>query len=217
MIIRGFAPPLVFAMALWTAPATWQSPACPSTVEVDMSTWTTHDEGDFVVRLPPEYTRREGRSIDSKGAVWRAPGRILTYDYGHYSNPLTSEHSRSFPEMVVCRDSERPTDPRVIAFRAGEGSYLQGTPEGHGVAGHWPRLRETVIGTVSLTVIGRTEDPRFRGELLAILQTVVFKEDASGARGAALEHGERREDDTLAAHRFRVRGGSGVPRAAALR
>lgn len=163
-----------FMVAAWAAPAVAQAPTCPHD-SIDVSKWALHDEGDFTVRLPPEYKRKEGASIDSKTAIWRAPGREIGYDYGYYSNRLTAESAKYFPEMLVCNAEGSRHNPRVIAFRVTKESYLRGAKGRYGLAGHWPRLREDTFGNFSLTFVGAVEKPEQSAELAAILRTVSFK------------------------------------------
>lgn len=151
-----------------------QGPNCPRD-SIDASEWTLYEEGGFTVRLPTEYRRSEGASIDSKGATWRARGKQVSYDYGFYSNPLTAEYAQSFPSMVICHEEGSRTHPRVIAFHVRGRSYLPAPEGSYGLAGHWPRLRESQFGNVSLTFVGAVEKPEDRAELLAILRTVTFK------------------------------------------
>lgn len=175
MLCRVASTLLAFAV-FGAASATAQVPSCPQDT-VNTSSWISYDEGDFMVRLPPMYKRKPGRSFDSQGAAWEAAGHHVSYDYGFYSNPLTAEYASSFPGMVVCRESSDKAQARIIAFRVVKDSYLIWLDSGYGLAAHWPRVRDGLAFGMakSLTLVGAAPNQNSAAELFAIIQSVQFK------------------------------------------
>jgi hypothetical protein len=164
---RRWIAALASLLAACAAPGRAPAPgsACPETAP-DSRAWTTYDEGDFTVRIPPGFVRQESQGLDSRVGLWKADSAFISYDYGYYSNALAESDVAYFPEMVVCRVAEGRT-PRVVVFRTPEGEFALGA--------HWPALYEDGMGTVSLTLLGAAADPGQRARLLAVVRSVSIR------------------------------------------
>jgi hypothetical protein len=158
---------LAAALAACAAPGRGPAPesACPATAP-DSRGWTTYDEGDFTVRIPPGFVRQVSHGVDSQVGLWKADSAFISYDYGYHSNPLAEADVQYFPEMRVCQVAEGRR-PRIVVFRTPEGAFALGA--------HWPALSEDGLETRPLTLLGAAAEPGQRAHFLAVERSVSLR------------------------------------------
>lgn len=106
------------------------------------------------------------QGLDSEVGQWKAASTSLSYDYGSYSSPLTPD--KSWKEYRACdvKIGNRPA--RLVLARTHSGEYFVGA--------HWPALRASSLGAISLTVSGAAPDVDGQRVLLASLWTVRIRD-----------------------------------------
>lgn len=132
---------------------------------VDTAGWRVYDEAAFTVSLPPEYEAGALGGLDSQGRTWRSGAKVVSYDFGNFSNRLTPGDGE-FPDLVVCQRGASKQNPRIIMYSEGAG---------HGVGAHWAQVSGEPRYAESLTLVGTVPDPMDRAEILAIIRSVRFK------------------------------------------
>lgn len=129
--------------------------------------WVRHDEGLFTLLVPASYGEPQREGFDSYTAVWGSGGESLSYDWGSYSNDLTTASDLGVLELESC-------DPTPLgAARLVVGGFPPTGPRGV-VAAHWTRLEDSEIPFLRerLTVTGWSRTQTDTAELLTILSTV---------------------------------------------
>jgi hypothetical protein len=118
----------------------------------------------FRIQLPPGFTRRPVRPVDSEVGLWEGDGSELSYDFGAYSSPLRdSAHTSG----KVCDTTIGGRPARVVIYRDDHGRYAFGA--------HWDGLPERRRTAVSLTIMGFARDSTARDSLLASAWSLTFR------------------------------------------
>jgi hypothetical protein len=103
--------------------------------------------------------------LDSEAGHWSdGVQRHVTYDYGAYSNDLSTDLPSATEQCDTQIDARRA---HVSIWRDANGWYMAGV--------HWPQLSGSGPWTLSLTVLVSAKTEAGRQELLASLWTVRFK------------------------------------------
>lgn len=156
---------VVLLLVLATA-AQSQSVRCP-TAAADTTGWTTYDEGDFSIKIPPDFDAVKIKGIDSQVGRWKADRTSVFYDYGRYSNPLDPKEQGTFPGLTVCQEGQGPNTPRIVVYRDEDTGRVR-------MGAHWAKLPDGFHSSESLTISGAAPDEKNRAEMLAIIQSVRF-------------------------------------------
>ncbi len=137
--------------------------AAPS---VETTGWVERGGQAFTIQLPPTFTVQPARGIDSEVGRWSDGTSQLDYDYGVYSNDLSTIGQPG--ERQVCEVSIGGRPARVVVARTADGQYL--------AAAHWAGLGTNAMGTVALTMLGTAADAQAQRTLLASLWSVRFRD-----------------------------------------
>lgn len=160
---------LVSVAILMASASTHAQPiSCPQS-SPDTTGWIRYDEGDFSVKLPPRFENVKAESVDSQVGRWEFGNAFVYYDFGIYSNPLDPKKQGTFPDITVCQESEEGA-PRIVVYRSkADGGVRLGA--------HWPELPLNVFHRTALTLVGAAPDRYSRSELLAVIQSVRWKQN----------------------------------------
>lgn len=139
-------------------------PALCHPPHVRTDAWPLDSGSAFRVRVIPGSRREPMQGIDSEIGGWKSPSVRLMYDYGAYSDPLRDSLSRS---GVVCDQEIGDRRARLVSFHDSTGHYRVGA--------HWPNVRGSSIGPLSLTITGVARDAAARDSLVAIMWSVRFR------------------------------------------
>lgn len=161
---------IAFILLLGFSNVTYAQLQCPTTA-ADTTTWTTHDEGDFSLKLPPGFETVEAQSVDSQVGRWKKDSSTVHYDLGSYANPLDPDEQDYFSELVVCQAGDAPDTPRIVVYR----HSMNGTNKTY-MGAHWAAPLASIPGNVSLTIVGTTPNAKNRSKMLAVFQSVRFNE-----------------------------------------
>ena len=137
-------------------------PQCAAFAPPDVG-WPTVELERFTLQLPRAYAQQDVHGIDSYVGEFAAPGRLLSFDYGAYSNPLSNARGYGLQEYRVCHAMIGGRIARVVTARR---DTL------HFVGAAWRDVEHTAIGAVHLTitlesveVIGQEEGMRILGSV----------------------------------------------------
>ena len=128
--------------------------------------WPRLDQGPFSLQLPPDYARREVQGIDSHVGQFTAEGRTLGFDFGWYSNPLSSPDNAALRDYRACRDVTADRPARIVTARR-DTAYFAGAA--------WRQVSESAGGVNHLTITVESRDSLGQAEALRVFRSVRFR------------------------------------------
>lgn len=123
------------------------------------------DHGAFALRVARGDTALRIRGFDSQVGGWAGNGHEIAYDYGSYSDQLDS-----LPYLIDvhrCHASIGGHSTLIVLAKDSVHRFV--------VAAHWPRLRSSSLGAISLTLFGTATDSSGQLDLLRTIWSVRFK------------------------------------------
>ena len=157
---------LLAGLSLACAGKPFSSPGPCVAPAVDMRGWVERGGRAFSLQLPPAFIVQPARGLDSEVGRWSAGTTWIGYDYGSYAWDLTD--SDTWRERHVCDVEIGGRRARLVLARTRDRQYF--------AAAHWPGLRASSLGTVSLTVGGNAADATGQRTLLASLWSVRIRD-----------------------------------------
>ena len=133
--------------------------------------WPVADLGPFSMRVPPGFEEADVQAVDSRAGVFRdaSTGAEITYDYGWYSNDLTSDPDR-LAERARCQVDIGGHAATVVVGELRPASEQQ---RAFVAAATWRNL-ETDGQPVHLTIWSSTPDSTQLDQLRGVLSSVQF-------------------------------------------
>ena len=119
----------------------------------------------FTLQLPREYAKQDVHGIDSYVVQFAAPGRLVSSDYGAYSNPLSNARAYGLDEYRACHAM---IDGRIVRVVTARRDTL------HLVGAAWRDLAHTGLGAMHLTITLESVDVISQDEAMRILGSVRF-------------------------------------------
>jgi hypothetical protein len=126
----------------------------------------------FSMKAPPGTVFKPGQGTDSNVGAFEVPGFQLAFDYGVYSNSLNQD---SGDQDYQARETEIDGKAaRIVTAYAPH--RASGRPYFIGV--HFPRVGETSLGSIKLTVSGSLVKKEDYSIVEMIFSTIRFKPKA---------------------------------------
>lgn len=133
--------------------------------------WVTVEVGNiFSLKAPPGTQFHEGVGSDSLVGTIDAPEFKLSFDYGVYSSPLTKE------EYYKNYNSKETEIDGVAARIVTASNTKQSIEHPYLVGAHFPQIKESLLGSIKLTIYCWLESEESYATVEKIFHTIKLKE-----------------------------------------